>query len=68
MSPQADILVDLCCGPLLPWLWLWADFPATVGHADVEPLLHVRGGSRAYAHCLGESLGLPGPRPIGLRL
>lgn len=59
MFPQADILVDLCCGPLLPGLWLRPDFPATLGHAGMEPLLHVRGGARAHAHCFREPLGLP---------
>lgn len=49
---QADLLVDLCCGPLLPRLRLRADVPAALGHAGVEPLLHVRGGARAHAHCL----------------
>lgn len=66
MLPQAHLLVDLCCGPLLPRLWLRTDFLAVVGHADVEPLLHVRGGAGAHAHCLREPLGLPGPRSIPL--
>lgn len=68
MLPQADLLADLCCRPLLPRLWLRADFPAAVGHADVEPLLHVHGGAGAHAHCLREPLGLSGPRSIPLRL
>lgn len=68
MLPQADLLADLCCRPLLQRLWLRADFPATVGHADVEPLLHVHGGAGAHAHRLREPLGLSGPRSIPLRL
>jgi hypothetical protein len=60
--PQADILVDLCCGPLLPRLWLRPDVPATAGHASMEPLLYVHCGAWAHVHCLREPLGLPGPR------
>ncbi|XP_023496781.1 transmembrane protein 79 isoform X3 [Equus przewalskii] len=65
---QADILADLRCGPLLSRLWLRPDVPAPAVHADVEPLLHVRGGARAHAHCGREPPGLPRPRPLGLGL
>uniref|UniRef100_A0A9L0IBI2 Transmembrane protein 79 n=1 Tax=Equus asinus TaxID=9793 RepID=A0A9L0IBI2_EQUAS len=64
----ADILADLRCGPLLSRLWLRPDVPAPAVHADVEPLLHVRGGARAHAHCGREPPGLPRPRPLGLGL
>ncbi|KAI2519673.1 transmembrane protein 79 [Homo sapiens] len=64
----ADLLADLCRGPLLPRLRLRPDVSATAVDADVEPLLHVRGGAGAHAHCHREPPGLPGPRPLGLRL
>lgn len=68
LSRQADILADLRCGPLLSRLWLRPDVPAPAVHADVQPLLHVRGGARAHAHCGREPPGLPRPRPLGLGL
>uniref|UniRef100_A0A4X1W023 Uncharacterized protein n=1 Tax=Sus scrofa TaxID=9823 RepID=A0A4X1W023_PIG len=61
----ADILADLCCGPLLPRLWLRPDLPTPAVHAGVELLLHVRGGARTHVHCL-EPPGLPRPRPLSL--
>uniref|UniRef100_A0A8D2AGZ0 Uncharacterized protein n=1 Tax=Sciurus vulgaris TaxID=55149 RepID=A0A8D2AGZ0_SCIVU len=64
----ADILADLRRGPFLPRLRLWPDIPAAAGHAGVEPVLHVRGGARAHAHCLREPPRLPGPCTLRLRL